>query len=379
MPKRKRSPRMKKLKVMIAGGGTGGHIYPALAIADAIKERVPGAEFFFVGAKGRMEMKKVPAAGYRIEGLWISGLQRRLTWKNLLFPLKLLISYLKARRLVKRFKPDLVIGVGGYSSGPVLHVASGRGIPTLIQEQNSYAGLTNKWLSKRVDRICVAFEGMDRYFPSEKLVLTGNPVRTDLAPADAEKKKEGKEHFGLRPDSIAVLVLGGSLGARNINESILMHADRIIGEGGELLWQCGERYHAELKKELRDRDGIHLHPFIERMDLAYAAADVVIARAGAITVSEIATIGKAAIFIPSPHVAEDHQTKNAKAFVDQDAALMIPDTEAKDEVPNVLLPLLNDPERREALGTRIREKAFEDPAGRIAELGLNMLESLEKG
>lgn len=370
---------MKKLKVMIAGGGTGGHVYPALAIADAIKERVPGADFFFVGAKGRMEMRKVPAHGYRIEGLWISGIQRSLSWKNLLFPLKLIVSYLKARRLVKRFQPDIAIGVGGYSSGPVLHVASGRGIPTLIQEQNSYAGLTNKWLGKRVDRICVAFEGMERFFPADKLVLTGNPVRKDLTVSGAERKREALEHFGLRADRPVVLVLGGSLGARAINESILKHADRIVEEGAELLWQCGERYYGALKQEVGDRKGVQLHPFLERMDLAYAAADLIIARAGAITVSEIATVGRAAIFIPSPHVAEDHQTKNAQAFVERDAALMVSDDKAEEEIPNVLLPLLKDPERRKQLGDRIRELSFEDPAGRIAELALQMVENRENG
>lgn len=359
---------------MIAGGGTGGHVYPAIAIADELRERFPEASILFVGAKGRMEMEKVPKAGYSIKGLWISGFQRRLTLSNLLFPIKLLWSYFRAWILVSRFKPDLAIGVGGYASGPVLHVASIKKIPTLIQEQNSYAGVTNRLLGKRADKICVAFEGMDRWFPESRVRITGNPVRKDLMDIDG-KREEAQSHFGLSGGRPVLLVLGGSLGARAINESIHEHAEHLLEEGFELLWQCGARYFDEVQERLSGHEAhLQVHPFIERMDLAYAVADLVIARAGAISVSEIAAAGRPAVFIPSPHVAEDHQTKNAKAFVDKDAALLISDDRAKDELPDVVLGLLNDPDERKRLAANMKAASFKDPADGIAQEAILTME-----
>ncbi len=359
---------------MIAGGGTGGHVYPAIAIADELRERFPEASILFVGAKGRMEMEKVPQAGYAIKGLWISGFQRRFTLSNLLFPIKLLWSYFRAWILVGRFKPDLAIGVGGYASGPVLHVASLKKVPTLIQEQNSYAGITNRLLGKRADKVCVAFEGMERWFPRAEVVLTGNPVRKDLMELEG-KRDEGMAHFGLGGDRPVLLVLGGSLGARAINESMLEHAERFVEEGLDILWQCGARYLEEVQERLSGKEAhLHVHPFIERMDLAYAVTDLVIARAGAISVSEIAAAGRPAIFIPSPHVAEDHQTKNAKAFVDKGAAVLVPDDKAKSELSDAVMGLLKDPSERERLASNMKEVAFTDSAGRIAEEAIETME-----
>ncbi len=362
---------------MIAGGGTGGHVYPAIAIADELKERWPEADILFVGAKGRMEMEKVPKSGYAIEGLWISGLQRRITLSNLLFPIKLLWSYLRSWSLIRRFRPHLAIGVGGYASGPLVHVATLKGIPSMIQEQNSYAGITNRMLGKRVDRICVAFEGMDRWFPSEKLVLTGNPVRKDLMELEG-KEKEGRSHFQLSAEKPTLLVLGGSLGARAINESVLEHLDRFLQEGLEILWQTGKRYQEEVQEKLgQDHPTVHAHPFIERMDLAYASADIVIARAGAITVSEIAAAGKTAVFVPSPNVAEDHQTKNAQALVDKGAALLVPEDRAQKELGEKVLGLLHDPDECDRMAANMKAMGFKDSAGRIAEEGLSLLRSEE--
>lgn len=367
--------RMKKAaKFMIAGGGTGGHVYPALAIADELKERFPEAEFLFVGAKGRMEMEKVPKAGYPIRGLWISGIQRRLTVQNLLFPLKLLVSYLKAWGLVRSFKPDLVVGVGGYASGPVVHIASLMKVPTLIQEQNSYAGITNRLLGRTVDRVCVAFEGMERYFPKEKIRITGNPIRKDLS---GDKLDRGKalKHFGLSGKNPVLLVLGGSLGAKAINESVLEHADRFLEEGLDILWQTGARYEKEVEEQLegRDPERVRTSPFIERMDLAYAAADIVVARAGAITVSELASVGKASIFIPSPNVAEDHQTKNAQSLVDRGAAILVPDHRAKSELPDAVIGLLHDPEARKELEVNMKKGALSEPAKAIGDELVDLL------
>lgn len=364
---------MERPRIMIAGGGTGGHVYPAIAIADELQERFPEATILFIGAKGRMEMKKVPEAGYSIKGLWISGFQRRLTWSNLLFPIKLLWSYLRSWRIVGSFKPHLAIGVGGYASGPLLHVATMRRVPSLIQEQNSFPGVTNRLLAKRVDRICVAFDGMERWFPASRLVKTGNPVRKDLLDLEG-KRDEGRRHFGLNGERPVLLVLGGSLGARSINESVLEHAERFTEEGLEILWQTGKRYIEEVEGEVgAQKQLVHAHPFIERMDLAYAVADIVIARAGAITVSELARAGKPTIFIPSPHVAEDHQTKNAKSLVDREAALLVPDDRAIAEVGELVLRLVKDPEERRRLADRVQAEGKEDAVGRIAEEAVSLM------
>lgn len=369
---------MERPRIMIAGGGTGGHVYPAIAIADELKERFPEAEILFVGAKGRMEMEKVPKAGYPIRGLWISGLQRRLTWSNLLFPIKLIWSYLRAWGFISAFKPDIAIGVGGYASGPLVHVATFRGIKTLVQEQNSYAGITNRLLGKRVDRICVAYEGMERWFPSDRIVLTGNPVRKDLVELDG-KKEEACEHFHLDGNRPVLLVLGGSLGAKAINESLLQHAKGLENEGLEIIWQTGKRYLEEVKGELGEEDAyIHVHPFIERMDLAYAAADMVVARAGAISVSEIAAAGKPAIFVPSPNVAEDHQTKNAQALVDKNAALLVKDDRAKEELGDKILYLMKNEEERDQLARNMKAAGSLNAVGKIVDEAIAIMEEDEK-
>lgn len=323
---------------MISGGGTGGHIYPALAIANELKLRYPNAEFLFVGAENRMEMEKVPAAGYAIEGLWISGLQRRLTIDNLSFPLKLISSILKSKKIVKRFKPTVVIGTGGYASGPILHVASQKNIPTLIQEQNSYPGITNKLLSKKVSSICVAYDNLERFFPKEKILKTGNPVRQDLLSV-SEKRNEAIAEFQLDSTKKTLLVIGGSLGARTINRLMAEQMESLINQGLQIIWQVGKFYIEEYKK-CNDVDGVQVHAFLNRMDLAYAAADIIISRAGASSISELCIVGKPTIFIPSPNVSEDHQTKNALAVVNNNAAILIKETELE-RFPTEIKNLLN--------------------------------------
>jgi UDP-N-acetylglucosamine--N-acetylmuramyl-(pentapeptide) pyrophosphoryl-undecaprenol N-acetylglucosamine transferase len=316
---------MKKMKVLISGGGTGGHIYPAIAIADEIKERYPAAEFLFVGAKDRMEMEKVPNAGYEIKGLWISGIKRKLTVDNLSFPLKLISSIWDSKKIIKEFKPDVVIGTGGFASGPVLYVAANKGIPTLIQEQNSYPGITNKLLSKKANSICVAYDHLERFFPKNKIVKTGNPVRQNLLKV-ATKREAGIDFFKLDPTKKTLLVIGGSLGARAVNKLIAESVDFLIKEGIQVIWQTGTFY-AEEYKGYNEKQGIQTHAFLAEMDLAYAAADFMISRAGASSISELCIVGKPTLFIPSPNVSEDHQTKNAMALVENDAALMLKETE----------------------------------------------------
>ena len=298
-------------RFIISGGGTGGHIFPAIAIADELKRRLPDAEILFVGAKDRMEMQKVPQAGYPIEGLWISGLQRKLSWQNLLFPLKFISSLLKSRSIIKRFKPDAVIGTGGFASGAVVKVAGQMGIPTFIQEQNSYAGITNKMLAKNAHKICVAYDAMEQFFPKEKIVKTGNPIRDGLLNI-GEYRSEGLSYFHLDSQRKTLLVLGGSLGARRINQLIEQQLPLFEQLGVQVLWQCGKLYYEEYKKY--NSEQVRVLAFIDRMELAYAAADVIISRAGASSVSELCVVGKPVIFIPSPNVAEDHQTKNARAI-----------------------------------------------------------------
>ncbi len=315
----------KKLNILISGGGTGGHIYPAIAIANELQARFENANFLFVGAKDRMEMEKVPAAGYAIKGLWISGVQRRWTLENFLFPLKLISSLVKARSILIKFKPDVVIGTGGFASGPVLYVAANKKIPTLIQEQNSYPGITNKLLSKKANKICVAYDFLERYFPKNKIIKTGNPVRQDLLDVGS-KKQEAQDFFGLDMSKKTLLILGGSLGARTINQLVEQQLDFFEQQEVQVVWQCGKLY-AEDYHKYNSRTGVQVHAFLNRMDLAYAASDFIISRAGASSISELCIVGKPTLFIPSPNVSEDHQTKNANAVVSQNAALIIRESE----------------------------------------------------
>lgn len=320
-------------RIIISGGGTGGHVFPAIAIADAIKEIEPKADILFVGAQGKIEMEKVPKAGYAIEGLWISGFQRKLTFRNLMFPVKLLWSLLSSRKIIRRFKPQVVVGVGGFASGPLLEMAVRSGIPALIQEQNSYAGVTNKLLGKRVQKICVAYDGMERFFPADKIIKTGNPVRASFFDQKVDKKL-AYAHFDLDPTKKTLFVFGGSLGAASINRAMAANTDRIAALTGiQVLWQVGKLYHDQYKNSpLAQLTNVQLLPFVDRMDLAYAVADVVVCRAGAGTISELCQVGQASILIPSPNVAEDHQTKNAEALVAQQAAVLIADKDAPEMI-----------------------------------------------
>lgn len=344
---------------MLSGGGTGGHIYPAVSIANELKLRYPESKFLFVGSKDRMEMEKVPQAGYEIEGLWISGIQRKLTLDNLSFPFKLISSLVKSWKLIRGFKPDVVIGTGGFASGPLLYVASMKGIPTLIQEQNSYPGITNKLLSKSVNKICTAFEGLERFFPKEKIVLTGNPIRQDLTKNNISKQ-EAVKHFGLNADKKTILVLGGSLGARAINVQVAKILDWVKENDYQLIWQTGKLYIDDYK-HLQDEmnyDGIKIQAFLNEMDMAYASADVIITRSGAGTISELCVVGKPVIFVPSPNVAEDHQTFNAKALSSKDAALLIPEKDMEKELIPSLEKILKDDELIESLSRNIKKLAL---------------------
>jgi len=355
------------LKVIISGGGTGGHIYPAIAIANALKELVPEVDILFVGAEGRMEMEKVPEAGYPIKGLWISGFQRSLSLKNLLFPFKLIHSMLAARKIVKEFVPDVVVGVGGYASGPILKAAQNQGVPTVIQEQNSYAGVTNKLLAENASVVCVAYEGMEAYFPQDKIVFTGNPVRKDILNLDG-KREEAVAFFKLDPKKKTILVIGGSLGARTINESIDEGFDAIIRKDIQLVWQTGKMYYATaLKTDTRHQTKlVRIYDFIKRMDLAYAIADVVISRAGALSISELSLVHKPAILVPSPNVAEDHQTKNALSLVNKEAALMVRDHESVGKLVEKTISLLNDERLKEGLLANISKLGRPNAAKDIA-------------
>ncbi len=364
------------IKILISGGGTGGHVFPAIAIADAIKRRREDADILFVGAQGRLEMEKVPLAGYPIRGLWISGLQRRFTVKNLLFPVKVIWSLLQARRIIRAFRPDVVIGVGGYASGPVLRVAAGRNIPTLIQEQNSYPGITNKILAAKAGVICVAYEGMERFFPKEKLVLTGNPVRQDIKPSQ-EKREKALQYFGLDRCRTTLLAIGGSLGSRTINNSILNCIENKIQEKGiQVLWQSGRYYYDEIIESSLVKNSRHVKvlPFIDHMDLAYSAADIIISRAGAIAISELCIAGKPSILIPSPNVAEDHQTKNAMALVSREAVLMLKDSEAAEVLYGQVIRLAGDKSLREKLEKNISALAMSDAADHIANEAMKLAE-----
>lgn len=351
---------------MISGGGTGGHIYPAIAIANAWKEKYPDTEILFVGAEGKMEMQKVPEAGYAIVGLKVAGLQRRLTLENLSFPFKLMDSLKLSNKLIKNFNPHVVVGVGGYASGPLLYMAQRKKIPTLIQEQNSYAGLTNKLLARRAGAICVAYPGMEAFFPKEKIKYTGNPVRKDILSLEG-KVEQAFLHFGLERSKPVVLVLGGSLGAKTINEAMLRNMDEFEALGYQVLWQTGKFYYEAMKAKLADTGLKHIHAleFIKNMDMAYAAADLVVSRAGALSVSELSLAGKAVVFIPSPNVVDDHQTKNAMALVKNNAAAILRDSDAVDGLLGVVEELMQDPATRVRLADNILKLAKPDAAKQI--------------
>ena len=374
----------RKLRVIISGGGTGGHIFPALSIANKLKEVNPETEILFVGAEGRMEMEKVPAAGYEIIGLPIAGLQRKLTLSNLALPFKVLKSIRMARRTLREFKPDMAIGVGGYASAPLLWAAEQLGIPTLIQEQNGFAGLTNKILGKKAKAICVAYEGMERFFPADRIVLSGNPIRKDIVPATEQMKAEGYEFYGLDPECRQLFVVGGSLGSRTLNEAMKKWIMDGCpgGEKVEVIWQCGkyykpsvDRFMSEMKAAGKDLSRIHHSDFIQRMDLAYAVADVVISRSGASSVSELCAAHKATVFVPSPNVAEDHQTHNAMALVNKDAALIVRDDEASQKLMATACGLIEDREKIALLEKNIGKLALPDAAMTIVEEIYKILES----
>ncbi len=352
--------------MIISGGGTGGHIFPAIAIANAIKKIKPDTEFLFVGAQGKMEMEKIPAAGYPIQGLWISGLQRRLTIDNLMFPFKVISSVLKSHALIKKFKADVVVGVGGYASGPLLYAATGRGIPALIQEQNSFPGITNKILASRVTKICVAYEGMERFFPKEKLIMTGNPIRQDLLNLDG-LRPEAAAFFNLKADVKTVLVIGGSLGARTINESIAEGVKQLLEQGVQVIWQTGKAFKAEAQSiNEKYPERLRVYDFVSRMDFAYAIADVVVSRAGATSISELCVVEKPCILVPSPNVSEDHQTKNAMAMMNNNAALLVKDFEARAILVNTLVDLLKDESKMQELKRNISTLGKPDAAEQIA-------------
>lgn len=356
------------MKIMISGGGTGGHIFPALAIADAIRKLQPSTEFMFVGAKGRMEMEKVPAAGYAIRGLWISGLDRHRPLRNIAFPLKLISSLWTSYRLIREFQPDVVVGVGGFASGPLVEVASRWGVPVLIQEQNSYAGLTNKILARKADRICVAFDGMESYFPKEKLHLTGNPIRESLSKTGISRTA-AKEELGMAPEKKVILSLGGSLGARTLNRMFAENTDKIDAHRDvHFIWQYGSLYSEEYGPSATAAlENVTAIPFIDKMDLMYAAADLVVARAGALTLTELAALGKASLLIPSPNVAEDHQTKNAMKLIEGKAAAFVADDRAVESGIGELIDLVNNPEKLKSLEENIQSFYYPNAAKHIAE------------
>ena len=366
----------RKIRAIISGGGTGGHIFPALSIAGKLKELNPETEILFVGADGRMEMEKVPAAGYKIVGLPVAGLQRKLTLSNFVLPFKVLKSIRMAKRLIREFKPDIAIGVGGYASAPLLWAAGRMGIPTLIQEQNGFAGLTNKILGKKAKSICVAYEGMERFFPADRIVLSGNPIRKEIVAADAQMKAEALEFYGLDPEMKHIFIVGGSLGSRTLNNAMMKWIENGCpgGENLQVIWQCGKYYKpsvdefmAKAAADGRDLTRIQYSDFISRMDLAYAAADVVITRSGASSVSELCAAYKAAIFVPSPNVTEDHQTHNAMALVRKDAGMIVKDIEAEEKLMETACALTEDPEKIALMERNIAALAKIDAAQTIAD------------
>lgn len=358
-----------ELRIIISGGGTGGHIFPAVSIANALKAKRPDARILFVGALGRMEMQRVPAAGYDIVGLPVCGFDRKHLWRNIAVLWKLAKSQLKARRIIKEFRPQVAVGVGGYASGPTLKVAGMMGIPTLIQEQNSYAGVTNKLLAQKAEKICVAYEGMKRFFPAGKIIITGNPVRQDLLDRQTDRS-EAVRSFGLDPEKKTILIIGGSLGARTINQCVLSHLDLIRSSGVQFIWQTGKIYIDDARRRVAEAGELpmlHVTDFISRMDLAYSAADLVISRAGAGSISEFCLLRKPVVLVPSPNVAEDHQTKNALALVDKGAALYVKDSEAQEKMLATAIDAVNDAPRLRTLSENIAKLAFYNSADRIAD------------
>jgi len=365
---------MPSRKYIISGGGTGGHIFPAIAIAKALQKLDPDCEILFVGAKGRMEMEKVPAAGFKIEGLWISGLQRRITLKNLSFPFKVVSSLMRALQIVRTFKPDAVVGVGGYASGPLLRAAAFKNVPALIQEQNSFPGITNRLLAKKVNKICVAYNGMERWFPKDKIILTGNPVRSEVMSLEG-KRDRAIEHFNVDSQKPTLLIIGGSLGALTINESIAAGAELLNNSGIQVIWQTGKTY-APKAKQLVDSHSfgnIKVHDFISRMDLAYAVADLVVSRAGAMSVSELSVVKKPCILVPSPNVAEDHQTKNAMALVNNQAAILVRDVDARKDLVQAALTTIKNQAELDKLINNIARLAFNNSAEAIASEVIRMV------
>ncbi|MDB5140198.1 MAG: murG [Mucilaginibacter sp.] len=352
---------MKSKKIIISGGGTGGHIFPAIAIANALKKIDPDIQILFVGANGRMEMEKVPAAGYKIIGLDIQGIQRKSILKNVMFPVKLLLSVRKAFQIIKDFKPDAAVGVGGYASGPLLYAASAKGIPYLIQEQNSYAGITNKWLGKKAKKICVAFDGMEQFFPSDRIIKTGNPIRKESVDIEG-KQRQALELYKLSAFKKTILVTGGSLGARTLNSSIMAGLEKLIAADVQIIWQTGKFYYKGIIEKLGENhhENIRIVEFLNRMDLAYAAADIIISRAGAGTIAELCVIKKPVILVPSPNVAEDHQTKNALALVQENAAIFVADRDAEKKLIDKALELLNDKNLKKKLSDNIGKLALPD-------------------
>lgn len=364
----------RKLRVLISGGGTGGHIFPALSIANALRRRNPDTEIMFVGALGRMEMERVPAAGYDIVGLPVAGFERKRLWRNFGVMIKLMRSMRLAKKVVREFRPDIAIGVGGYASGPTLKAAQKRGVPTLLQEQNSYAGVTNKLLAKKAGAICVAYSGMERFFPADRIVLTGNPVRADITSCTLTRE-QAREALGMDPKRKMVLVVGGSLGARTINESIARSIDTVTEAGAQILWQTGKFYADECAAIAAGHDNVRATAFISDMATAYRAADLVVARAGAGTISELQLLGLPAVLIPSPMVAEDHQRKNAQALADRDAAVMILDADARGQLPATVTGLLADDARRACLAANVAEMALRDSDEKIVDQVYNLLDN----
>lgn len=362
----------KKYRIIVSGGGTGGHIFPALSIANAIKNRV-GAEILFVGAENRMEMEKVPAAGYPIEGLPVAGFDRKNLFKNFAVLLKLWRSIRKANKIIKDFKPDLAIGVGGYASGPTLKAAQKKGIPTLLQEQNSYAGVTNKLLAKKADKICVAYPDMERFFPKDKIVLTGNPVRKDIL-SFSKTKADAIASFGLDADKPTVLIIGGSLGALTLNEAICNNLQRFSDLGIQLIWQTGKSYGDKGITAAKGIKGIVVTQFITDMATAYHAASLVVSRAGAGSISELELLGKPCILVPSPNVAEDHQTKNALALANNDATIMIADNEAQNKLADTIIATIQDGNRLETMSQNIRKLALTDSDEKIVDIALSLIQ-----
>lgn len=365
-----------KYNILVSGGGTGGHIFPAVAIANALKQRLKDVNILFVGALGKMEMEKVPEAGYPIEGLWISGLQRKIDLRNLSFPFKVIDSLNKAGKIIKKFNAHAAVGTGGYASGPLLYKASKKNIPTLILEQNSYPGITNKMLGKTVDKVCVAYEGMEKYFPSEKITVTGSPIRKEILDLKVSHK-EALDFFGIKPDKPVLLIIGGSQGARRINEVIADRLDGLLSSGMQILWQTGKLTFEEARQTAEKsplKEDVKVHEFIRRMDMAYAASDLIISRAGAIAIAEIIAVKKPAIFVPLPSAAEDHQTKNAMTLVKGHAALMVKESEANEKLAETALGMMKNNSDRLVMVQNLKRYEHPDATEKIVDEIMKLIE-----